>query len=99
MTGSDRGGGRPPQLHIWDAAAREFDIGVLSESDGDWELVVVAERAERDLYRGRISFRRDDTRLDTDAILVEETEEALLQRAVELPASTLKQLLHFLRSD
>ncbi len=94
-----RKGDKPPQLHIWDAAAREFELGALVDGDETWELFVLSERTSSDLCRGRISFRRDDERYDTDAILVEESEKELLRRAGELPASMLRQLLTSLRPD
>lgn len=90
-------GGEPRQLQIWDAATREFELGTLAESGEVWSLVVVTERAAADLCRGRISFRLADRRLDTDAILLEETEERVVRRAAELPLSTLRQLLAALR--
>ena len=91
------GKGKPPQLHIFDAAAREFDVGVLMSDDEQWDLLVVLERTSSDLFRGRISFRRDDERYDTDPIVLGETEEAVIERATELPASMLRQLLDSLR--
>ncbi len=96
MTGSKQNGD-PPQLHIWDASIREIELGTLVDGDERWTLVVLAERAAPDLCRGRISFRRDDHRFDTHAILLEETEDALVRRAAELPASTLRQLLRSLK--
>ncbi len=97
MTDSKAGNGEPRQLHIWDASTREFDLGTLISDDETWALFVIAERTSPDLCRGRISFRRDDSRYDTEAILLEETEEALVSRASELPASILRQFLEALR--
>ncbi len=91
------GNGDPPQLHIWDASTREIELGTLVDGDERWTLVVLAERAAPDLCKGRISFRHNDNRYDTQAILIEETEDALVRRATELPASTLRQLLRSLR--
>ncbi len=103
---SDRSGrsGDPPQLHIWDETIREFEMGTLADEGvadegGRWTVVVMSERAAVDLCRGRISFRRDEERYDTDAILLEENEQEMVKRATELPASTLRQLLAALRSD
>jgi len=59
----------------------------------------VAERSTADLCRGRISFRRGEERYDTDAILLEESEDDLVRRATELPASTLRQFLAALLPD
>jgi hypothetical protein len=95
----DRKNGDPPQLQIWDTATREFEIGTLHDHDETWSLVVVAERAAAELFRGRISFRRGEERYDTEAILLEESEEDLVKRATELPASTLRQFLVSLTTD
>ncbi|MFO7586566.1 MAG: hypothetical protein R6X22_00695 [Gemmatimonadota bacterium] len=92
-----RNGERPPQLHIWDAGAREFELGTLVDGDDTWELYVLCERTSSELCRGRLSFRQGDERFDTGAILVEESEKELLRRAGELPASMLRQLLDSLR--
>lgn len=100
MTESGNGkNGDPPQLQIWDTSMREFEIGTLHDHDDTWSLIVLAERATSDLCRGRISFRRGEERYDTDAILLEESEDALVRRATELPASTLRQLLFALIED
>jgi hypothetical protein len=92
-----RKGDKPPQLHIWDAAAREFELGTLVDGEETWELFVLSERTSSELCRGRISFRREDERYDTDAILVEESEKDVLRRAGELHASMLRQLLLSIR--
>ena len=97
---TDNGSGTkkdPPQLHIWDAAAREFELGTLVDGEDTWALFVVVERTSRELCRGRLSFRDDDTRFDTEAILVEDSEEAVLSRAGKLPATVLRQLLDSIR--
>ena len=99
MNDSGRKNGDPPQLQIWDTATREYEIGTLHDHDDTWSLVVVAERSAADLCRGRISFRRGEERYDTDAILLEETEDDLVKRATELPASTLRQFLSALTGD
>ncbi|MFQ5746963.1 MAG: hypothetical protein ACE5HF_07045 [Gemmatimonadota bacterium] len=95
MTDGDRGDD-PPQLHIWDASAREVEARSLADEGGAWAVVVLVERAAPDLFRGRLSFRRGEDRLDTEPVLVEESEAALLARAAELPASTLRQFLRSL---
>ena len=95
---SAENGDKPPQLHIFDAATREFDIGTLMSGEERWALHVMLERTSADLFRGRISFRRDEERFDTDPIVLGETEEAVIDRASELPASMLRQLLDSLRS-
>ena len=99
MNDSGKKNGDPPQLQIWDTATREYEIGTLHDHDDTWSLVVVAERSAADLCRGRISFRRGEERYDTDAILLEESEDDLVRRASELPASTLRQFLSALISD
>jgi hypothetical protein len=96
---SGKRNGDPPQLQIWDTATREFEVGTLHDHEETWSLVVVAERSSSDLCRGRISFRRGEERYDTDAILLEESEEDLVRRATELPASTLRQFLAALLAD
>lgn len=94
---NDTSGDVPPQLHIFEGAEREFDVGTLLSADEVWALYVVLERTAPDLFRGRISFRRDDERYETGSIVLGETEEALVARAGELPASMLRQLLDSLR--
>ena len=81
-----------PQLQIW-ADEVEALIGRLVEGSDTWELHVVIEPVEADLYRGRISFRRDEERCDTAGILLEETQEAVIEQAAKLPGSVLHQLL------
>lgn len=95
--GGDDHAHTPPQLHIFDASAHEHEVGTLMSGDESWGLHVVLERTSSDLFRGRISFRRDDERYDTDPIVLGETEEAVIRRATELPASMLRQLLTSLR--
>jgi len=99
MNESGKRNGDPPQLQIWDTATREFEVGTLHDHDDTWSIVVVAERSASDLCRGRISFRRGEEQYDTDAILLENTEQELVRRASELPASTLRQFLAALTSD
>ena len=91
-------GDQPPQLHIFDEASREFDIGNLMAGNEVWALYVVMERTSAELFRGRISFRCEDERHDTDAIVLGESEAAVIERASELPAVMLHQLLDSLRS-
>lgn len=99
MSGGNAGNGdKPPQLHIFDAAARETDIGNLLSGNEVWALYVILERTSPELFHGRISFRCDDERYDTEAIVLGETEAAVIQRASELPASMLHQLLDSLRA-
>jgi hypothetical protein len=99
MSDPGKRNGDPPQLQIWDTATREYEIGTLHDHDETWSLIVVAERSAGNLCRGRISFRRGEERYDTDAILLEETEDDLVKRAAELPASTLRQFLSALIGD
>ncbi len=95
--GDSRSDTDPPQLHIFDAAAREVELGSLVDGEDSWQLWVIVERTSADLCRGRISFRNEDERYDTDAILVEESEREVLDRARDLPASMLRQLLLSIR--
>lgn len=94
-----RGGGRGddrrrrPQLQIWDDEGREAAIGTLTEDGTEWEMLVILEPASTDLVRGKLSFRRGEERYDTAAVLVEDTPEAVLQRATRLPGAMLRQLL------
>lgn len=76
---------------------RELELGSLMDGQDTWTLVVLVERTAPKLCRGRISFRSEDRQLDTDAILLEDSEDALMRRAAELPVSTLRQLLHALK--
>lgn len=86
-------GGDRPQLHMWDADDEELELGTLEADDGDWTLHLLVERPERDLFRGRLSFRQGDARHDTAPILVEESEEEILRKARELTTEMLRQLL------
>ncbi len=95
--GNGGNGDTPPQLHIFDAAARETDIGNLMSGNEVWALYVILERTSAELFHGRISFRCDDERYDTEAIVLGETEAAVIQRASELPATMLHQILDSLR--
>ncbi len=54
---------------------------------------MVVEPVQTDLYRGRISFRRDEERYDTAGILLEETQKGVIEQAGKLPGSVLHQLL------
>lgn len=93
---SGKSSGDPPQLHIWDTSTGEVELRSLADEGGAWAIFVLVERAAPDLFRGCISFRREEERFDTEPVLVEETEAALLARAEELPASTLRQFLRSL---
>lgn len=83
-----------PQLNMWGGDAEEISLGTLKDSDdGPWELYLLVERAGRELVRGKISFRQGDRRLDTAPILVEETEQEVIERARGMDDSTLRQFL------
>lgn len=83
-----------PQLHMWGGDAEEISLGTLEDSDdGPWELYLLVERAGRELVRGKISFRQGDRRLDTAPIVVEETEEEVIERARGMDETTLRQFL------
>lgn len=83
-----------PQLHMWGGDAEEISLGTLEDSDdGPWELYLLVERAGRELVRGKISFRQGDRRLDTAPIVVEETEEEVIERARDMDETTLRQFL------
>ena len=85
------------QLQIWTDEV-EAEIGCLQEAGEAWRLHVVVEPVRSDLFHGRISFRSGEERFDTAPILVEETREAVIERAGDLPGSTLSQLLLSVRS-
>ncbi len=90
----------PPQLHIWEGTSGGTQIGTLvDDSDSMWSLFVHVERTGPDLCKGRLSFRRGEERLDTGSVLVEDTVEAVISRAAELPASMLRQFLAAVRED
>lgn len=97
MSRRDRDPGRTSQLQIWEEGERETSIGVLTEDDGEWEALVILELVSPEHVRGRLSFRRDDRRYDTAPVLVEESEEAVVHRARQLPDSMLHQLLASVR--
>lgn len=82
---------------MWDDDAWETAIGVLNEDEEAWDLVVLVESVGTDLVRGRLSFRRGTERFDTAAVVVEESAEAVVRRATQLPESMLRQLLHSAR--
>lgn len=87
-------GGDPregPQLRIWESAARREEIGELVVEDETWEVHLVVERAARDLYRGRIAFRRGEDHMVTAPVIVEPTDAEVGRRAEELPDSMLRQ--------
>ncbi|MEN8145436.1 MAG: hypothetical protein ABFS14_10850 [Gemmatimonadota bacterium] len=90
--------GDPPQLHIWEGTSGGTQIGTLvDDSDAIWNLFVLVERTGPDLCKGRLSYRRGDERLDTGSVIVEDTVEAVISRAAELPASMLRQFLAAVR--
>lgn len=92
--GEDGGGESRPQLQMWGGDAEEISLGTLEDSDdGPWQLVLLVERAGRELVRGKISFRQGDRRLDTAPVLVEETEEGVIERARAMDDTTLRQFL------
>lgn len=93
----DRGEGNGPQLQIWEKAARRQPLGSLRVDDEEWEVHLVVERAARDLFRGRIAFRRGDEHLLTAPVLVEETDAELERRAEELPRSMIRQFFASVR--
>lgn len=99
MNGQPRDPGEqgPRQLHIWDATTREVQVGSLTFGDAEWTLHVVLERAAPDLCRGRLSFRQGEERCDTAAVIVEESEEAVVRRASSFPPSMLRQFLASVR--
>lgn len=82
-----------PQLQIWERQARETDIGHLVSDGESWIVSVSVERTAPDLCRGRLSFRLGDRRFETEPVILEETEAAVVSRAAELPPSTLQQFL------
>ncbi len=85
---------RKPQLQIWDDETRETALDrSVADGDGTWEVFLLVEPAAADLVRGRLSFRREEERHDTAAVLVEESADAVLRRAAELPEAMLRQLL------
>lgn len=82
-----------PQLQIWDDEERESGLGTLEQSGTEWAVAVVLERVSADLVKGRLAFRSDGARFQTAPVIVEESPEAVLRRAREMPASMLRQLL------
>ena len=81
-----------PQLRMWDEAGQETAIGSLDDGERRWQIVVVAEPVAEDLVRGWLSFRFDDEKHDTAPVIMEETVELVIERAVELPEPMLQQL-------
>lgn len=81
-----------PQLRMWDEAGQETAIGSLDDGERRWQIVVVAEPVAEDLVRGWLSFRFDEEKHDTAPVILEETVELVIQRAVELPEPMLQQL-------
>ena len=81
-----------PQLRMWDEAGQETAIGSLDDGERRWQIVVVAEPVAADLVRGWLSFRFDEEKYDTAPVILEETVELVIERAVELPEPMLQQL-------
>lgn len=81
-----------PQLRMWDEAGQETAIGSLDDGERRWQIVIVAEPVAEDLVRGWLSFRFDDEKHDTAPVIMEETVELVIERAVELPEPMLQQL-------
>ncbi|MXX78709.1 MAG: hypothetical protein F4Z33_07040 [Gemmatimonadales bacterium] len=77
---------------MWDAAGQETAIGSLDDGERRWQIVVIAEPVADDLVRGWLSFRLDDEQYDTAPVIMEETVELVIERAVELPEPMLQQL-------
>lgn len=82
-----------PQLQIWEVQARETEVGNLVNDGESWKISVTVERTGPDLCRGRLAFRLGDRRFETEPVILEETEAAVVSRAAELPPSTLRQFL------
>ncbi|WP_419861164.1 hypothetical protein [Candidatus Palauibacter sp.] len=81
-----------PQLRMWDEAGQETAIGSLDDGERRWQIMVIAEPVADDLVRGWLSFRLDDEKYDTAPVIMEETVELVIERAVELPEPMLQQL-------
>lgn len=94
MTGD---GDEGSQLQIWETASRRQELGRLEDDGAVWEVHLVVEKEARDLFRGRLAFRRGDDHLLTAPVLVEESEEAVVRRAEELPESMIRQFLTSVR--
>lgn len=85
--------GDSPQLRFWGSASRRQALGSLPSREGEWEVHLVVENVAPDLFHGRIAFVRGDERRVTAAVIVEETEGEVLERAEEMPESMLRQFL------
>ena len=79
-------------MRMWDEAGQETAIGSLDDGERRWQIVVVAEPVAEDLVRGWLSFRLEDEKHDTAPVIMEETVELVIERAVELPEPMLQQL-------
>lgn len=86
------------QLQIWETASRRQELGRLEAEGTDWEVHLVVEKAASELFRGRLAFRHGDDHLLTAPVLVEESEEAVVRRAEELPDSMIRQFLNSVRA-
>ena len=82
------------QLRMWDEGGQETAIGSLDAGRQRWEVLVVAEPVAADLVRGCLSFRSNEERYDTAPVIMEETVVRVVERAFELPESTLRQLFN-----
>lgn len=94
--GDDDGDG--PQLGIWESAARHQQLGAVEVDGETWEVHLVVERASRELYRGRIAFRRGDEHMLTAPVIVEESDTEVGRRAEELPESMIRQFFASVRT-
>lgn len=97
MSHRDRKPPSKPQLQIWEEGDRDAPVGALTDDDGEWEARVVLELVAPGHVRGRLSFRQGDRRFDTAPVLVEESEQKVVDRARQLPDSMLHQLLASVR--
>lgn len=86
------------QLQIWESASRRQELGRLEEAGVAWEVHLVVEKEAKDLFRGRLAFRHGDDHLLTAPVLVEESEEAVVRRAEDLPDSMIRQFLTSIRA-
>lgn len=84
-------GDAPPQLQIWENAGRTEEVEDLTVDGEIWKVQLLVERAAHDLFRGRLAFRSGEESFVTAAVLVEESEEAVVQRATTLPEAMVRQ--------
>lgn len=81
-----------PQLRMWDDADKETPVGTIEDGGETWTVFALVEPVSAELAQGRLSFRLGDLRYDTAPILLEETADAVVRRAIELPEVMLRQL-------